>query len=104
MKCLAILCLPMTFPTLIPVLSGSFSRPAAADAAILSRSASVAVSSAWRLLARSAARNGLQQQPGRPPGGSGWLIPAKSCTWDGDIGGPPAVAGRGRDRGGAQRG
>src|ERR1039457_4998508 len=38
MKCLATLCLLMTLPARIPILSGSFSRPAAAAALIVARS------------------------------------------------------------------
>ena len=48
-KCFPTLCFPMTFPTRTPILSGSFSRPAAADFLIFSRSASVAASSFSRL-------------------------------------------------------
>ena len=35
MRCLPALCLPMTFPIRIPILSGSFSRPAATEALTL---------------------------------------------------------------------
>src|SRR5580692_11708020 len=52
MKCLPTLCLPMTFPTRIPILSLSFSRPAATEALIFSRSASVAASNDSRLSRR----------------------------------------------------
>ena len=69
MRCLATLCLPMTLPALIPILSASFSRPAATYFLILSRSASVAASRSWRVRARSAARTGLWQQISRSPAG-----------------------------------
>src|ERR1019366_6306102 len=59
MKCLATFRLLITFPAATPILSGSFSRPAAALAAMAPRSASVAASSSWRVRARLAASNGV---------------------------------------------
>src|SRR5258708_1308437 len=58
----------ITFPIRIPILSGSFSRPAAAEAWILARSFSVSASSSSRVRARSAASTGLWQQTSRSPG------------------------------------
>ena len=68
MKCLAILCLPVTFPALSPIFPAPLHRPAPAAAVIFSRSFSVAASSASRLRARLAARIGLWQQTSRSPG------------------------------------
>ncbi len=71
MKCLATFRLLMIFPAATPILSGSLIRPAAAWAAILPRSASVAASSSPRVRARLAASNGLRQAISRSPGKSG---------------------------------
>jgi hypothetical protein len=68
MKCLATLCLPVTFPARSPILPAPLHLPVPAAAVIFSRSFSVAASSAARLRARSAARTGLWQQISRSPG------------------------------------
>src|SRR5262245_12829031 len=59
MKCLATLRLLMTLPTRIPILSGSFSRPASTDALIVASSHSVSARSSARVRARSASSAGF---------------------------------------------
>ena len=70
-KCLAILYLLITLPTLMPISAAPVSRPAATRAAIGASSFSVAASRSSRLRARSAARAGLRQAISRSPGKSG---------------------------------
>src|ERR1019366_5701163 len=92
MKCLGNFRLLITFPAATPILSGSFSRPAAALAAMAPRSASVAASSSWRVRARLAASNGLRQAISRSPGKSGELISARSCSSNSDSCSGPSPA------------
>src|SRR6266550_1097084 len=91
-KCLAILYLPMTSPTLAPIAAAPDSRPARTRAAIGSSSFSVAASRAARLRARSPARAGLRQAMSLSPGKSGELISARSCSSNRDSCSGPSPA------------